>query len=1059
LPVNFSAPGDISVSYDLAFTNQTSSSIKTNAPFTIDTGEPWESNDITLKTYNAGRVIISQALQLAGISAPTAAAGVMYFDSGTAKFKCSEDGVAFTNCLVSGGGAALSSITAATGTNTIANGTNAQTWNWETLTTQTGLTLGGGTTMTTGSILALGSASYIHTTAETGNLSSITFTDISTSGAGTSVTNGLNIASTLNTTGAGLKTINPINVAAPSVTGCTSGACTWNGINVNTVSTGPLATLTNNGLNINATGIANGTLRGINISGITGGAGSETGLSLGSGWDTGISITTSAAESGMTISAGAAPTVDMVTISNTGQAVATAGVSALQINYVGGAANVEASAARIDITPGGTSGGVWNGLRVVTNTTGPATGVTESGIKLEGPTTGGAGTYNGLNIVNILPTTGGTANGINITGSTAAAGTENGINIANITGGGGTETAIKTGTGWDVGISVGAGGITIAAGGLTLSSSATSQITQTSTATGSYYGVTANSITSSTGQQVSMTGLTTGHGYGVTGGTAMTTGDIFQVLVATKYVHTTTETGSIGNWAYTDSSTNASGTSVTNGLLLAPTVNITSGAGARQINGLTFTPTLTACSAGTCQVTGVNVNGATAASGTTELGINIGTITGGAGTERGIVIGTGWDTSLDFGNSVSGTAIGTSGIIRFARSSTSSSTTCAGATAQGLIFQNDAGTQVAHFCTDTTGGMELFYNAATATSTDLAENYSDVNNVLEPGDLVMFDLSYPKKAVVKAENAHQSLLMGIVSTEPGMLLSGVSETNGQSDLVNPKPIGLKGRVPAKVSTENGPIAVGDSLTISSTPGVAMKATSPGNIVGQALEAYNGMGVGKIEVFLNAGYYPGAGTTVLAQAANVLPDPAPATASAMALNSLNNLDVQGSATISANLNVGGNTLIEGILNVIDSITTNNFIATGWSDFMGRVIFRDDVAFLGRPTFNKDTAGTVIIPKGQKTIDVIFEKEYQNIPVVIASISEDAAATSTEQQQLENYLAANDIKHAVVKKTTKGFTILLAKPQTRDITFSWVAVAVSDAKPVVAGTSSAILTPAL
>jgi hypothetical protein len=59
LPVNFTAAGDTSMNYDLAFTNQTSSSIRTNAPFTIDTGESWESNDLTLKTYNSGRVVLN----------------------------------------------------------------------------------------------------------------------------------------------------------------------------------------------------------------------------------------------------------------------------------------------------------------------------------------------------------------------------------------------------------------------------------------------------------------------------------------------------------------------------------------------------------------------------------------------------------------------------------------------------------------------------------------------------------------------------------------------------------------------------------------------------------------------------------------------------------------------------------------------------------------------------------------------------------------------------------------------------------------------------------------
>jgi hypothetical protein len=88
---------------------------------------------------------------------------------------------------------------------------------------------------------------------------------------------------------------------------------------------------------------------------------------------------------------------------------------------------------------------------VVQNATGPATGVTSNGVKLEGPTTAGAGTYNAVNIANIgATTTGGTVRGVNITGTNSqAAGTVQGININNLTAGAATETAINLGTGWD----------------------------------------------------------------------------------------------------------------------------------------------------------------------------------------------------------------------------------------------------------------------------------------------------------------------------------------------------------------------------------------------------------------------------------------------------------------------------------------------------------------------------------------------------------------------------------------------------------------------------------
>ncbi|CAN5380327.1 hypothetical protein BH10PAT3_BH10PAT3_3070 [soil metagenome] len=107
-----------------------------------------------------------------------------------------------------------------------------------------------------------------------------------------------------------------------------------------------------------------------------------------------------AAGSNLQLNASAAPTVDQLAISNSGQANTTAGVNGLSINYVGGAAAVESAAAKIDLTPGTTTGGTWSGVRVVANATGPVSGVTEYGIKLEGPSTQGSGTETGVYIDN-----------------------------------------------------------------------------------------------------------------------------------------------------------------------------------------------------------------------------------------------------------------------------------------------------------------------------------------------------------------------------------------------------------------------------------------------------------------------------------------------------------------------------------------------------------------------------------------------------------------------------------------------------------------------------------
>jgi hypothetical protein len=53
------------------------------------------------------------------------------------------------------------------------------------------------------------------------------------------------------------------------------------------------------------------------------------------------------------------------------------------------------------------------------------------------------------------------------------------------------------------------------------------------------------------------------------------------------------------------------------------------------------------------------------------------------------------------------------------------------------------------------------------------------------------------------------------------------------------PVALKGRVPIRLSTENGPIVKGDRIALSSIPGIGMKATESDMIVGIALEDYDG----------------------------------------------------------------------------------------------------------------------------------------------------------------------------------------------------------------------------
>ena len=61
VPTSFNATGDVSIANDLQFTNQTASYIKTLGPLTIEAGESYESNNLKLKTYNSGRIVLDAA--------------------------------------------------------------------------------------------------------------------------------------------------------------------------------------------------------------------------------------------------------------------------------------------------------------------------------------------------------------------------------------------------------------------------------------------------------------------------------------------------------------------------------------------------------------------------------------------------------------------------------------------------------------------------------------------------------------------------------------------------------------------------------------------------------------------------------------------------------------------------------------------------------------------------------------------------------------------------------------------------------------------------------------
>ncbi|MDD5482010.1 MAG: hypothetical protein PHR64_03685, partial [Candidatus Shapirobacteria bacterium] len=61
LPHTFTSSGDVSMAYNLLFTNPTASYIRSSAPLYIEAGETYGSSNLTLRTYNTGNIILESA--------------------------------------------------------------------------------------------------------------------------------------------------------------------------------------------------------------------------------------------------------------------------------------------------------------------------------------------------------------------------------------------------------------------------------------------------------------------------------------------------------------------------------------------------------------------------------------------------------------------------------------------------------------------------------------------------------------------------------------------------------------------------------------------------------------------------------------------------------------------------------------------------------------------------------------------------------------------------------------------------------------------------------------
>jgi hypothetical protein len=139
----------------------------------------------------------------------------------------------------------------------------------------------------------------------------------------------------------------------------------------------------------------------------------------------------------------------------------------------------------------------------------------------------------------------------------------------------------------------------------------------------------------------------------------------------------------------------------------------------------------------------------------------------------------------------------------------------------------------------TTAWWNTLYGVSTqAKYADLAENYQ-ADAPYEAGTVLVFGGTCE---VTTTDQDHNTAVAGVVSTNPAHLMNGMLTGNGVVAL------GLTGRLPCQVQ---GPVAKGDVLVTSITPGVAQRIDNtkflPGCVVGKALESINTNNIQTIEV--------------------------------------------------------------------------------------------------------------------------------------------------------------------------------------------------------------------
>jgi len=332
------------------------------------------------------------------------------------------------------------------------------------------------------------------------------------------------------------------------------------------------------------------------------------------------------------------------------------------------------------------------------------------------------------------------------------------------------------------------------------------------------------------------------------------------------------------------------------------------------------------------------------------------------------------------------------------------------------------------------------------TGSDIAELYTTNDTGLEAGHIVRMDTNL-ESGVKKTEKAYDSQVFGVISTRPGSLFGGV-----KNEGIKAVPLALVGRVPVKVNGENGPIEVGDLITSSSTPGIGMKATKAGYIIGRAMTAFSCPNSSTSEEFettsevLHSDSSDGESLcqgAVLAFVNTHYANPADLTDDSNLLN-LDNIDATASAKVAtaSSLKLNAENNIVATLSAGTRFVWTNSVGrvVAWVSDAGEAVFEKVTALVG--DFRKLIFGELVASKDSKVAgEASFEMGATEVFIESNKITRDSLINLTPTSKTKGLSL-----YIKEKRPGEGFVVALERSigdqltdatasASRPITFTW------------------------